>query len=145
MLVMVGMILFLLMVGLFKVNAGDFVDVGYSLITLILLNIWVKNAFDEISTFFLIFSILLVAIVAIMGEGQKFFGRLPIIFGVTILMIFHAAVGWDRGLPRSLYFLANSSFQTVVIGLMVFFLFISLITREKSEKTITKAFKLFED
>jgi hypothetical protein len=143
MLVAVAVILFLLVVGLFKVEAGKLADVGYSWITLILLNVWVKNAFDEISSFFLVVSILLVAIVLVMGEGQKFFGRLPIIFGVTILMIFHNAVGWRNGLPNWLQFLSDSTFQTFTIGVLVFFFLISLVTREKVEKPKEKLFKLF--
>jgi len=143
MLVAIGVILFLLVVGLFKVEAGNLADVGYSFITLVLMNIWVKNAFDEISGFFLIVSVLLVAIVAILGTGQSFFGRLPIIFGVTFLMIFHAAVGWGSGLPGSMQFLTDSTTQVLIIGIMIFFFLIALITKEKSPEPSEKIFKLF--
>lgn len=144
MLVAVGVLLFLLVVGLFKVNAGDLADVGYSFITLILLNIWVVNAFNEIATFFLIFSVLMVGITLVMGSGQSYAGRLPIIFGITIMMIFHNAVGWNNGLPDYLRFVGDPTFQTLAIGGLVFFFLISLVTREKAPEEPTKIWKLFK-
>ena len=144
MLVVVGVLLFLLVVGLFKVEAGNLVDVGYSLITLILLNIWVVNAFDEIATFFLIISVLLIGITLILGTGQSYAGRLPIIFGITILMIFHAAVGWDRGLPNSMNFLTDPMIQTLIVGVLFFFFVISMVTKEKSPEVGEKVWKLFK-
>jgi len=145
MLVGVAVLLFLLLVGIFKVEAANLADVGYSFISLVLVNIWTAAAYPEITTFILIVSALAIGITLVVGEGQAFFGRLPIIFGITIAMIFHYTIGWGSGLPSYLRFLNNSVFQTLVIGVLVFFFFMAFITREKPpEHPTEKAFKLFK-
>lgn len=133
-LLLVVAIVFFILAGLFGIKPENYKETSYSLITIILLNIFVINAYPEIKDFIFIVSALIAAATIIIG-GRMGLGTVPIISAVLVFIIFHWAItGWNTSLPSWLGFLTNSVFQTAAISILVFFVLISMVLREKKKK-----------
>ena len=123
---------FFVLAGLGGIKPENYREASYSLITIILVNIFVSNAYPSIANFILIVSAFLIAINIIIG-GRGVFGMVPIIGGTLILMIFHWAItGWTKkSLPYWLLWLENPTFQTFVVASLTFLTVIMFVMKRE--------------
>ncbi len=130
-LLVVGLCLFIL-IGLVGIKPENYKDVVYSLLTIILINIFIINAYPSIASFVLITSVYIIILSVLIG-GSGLFGTIPIIAGVLVFMVFHwAATGWTQtSLPSWLIWLEEERLQGLVIILLTFFTIISFAVKGK--------------
>ena len=120
-LLVVGLCFFIL-AGMVGIKPENYKDASYSFVTLILLNVFVINAYPSLANFTLIASVFIVAI-ALLMPGPGIFGTVPMISAALVFIIFHWAItGWTQtSLPNWLRFLENTAFQGAIIVILTFF------------------------
>ncbi len=133
MLLLTASILLAFLMALVGLNIENYWEKSYSLITLILVNIFIANAYPNIIGFAVIVSVYLIMLSLISGGGKGLFGRPIVMALVAVSMIFHWAItGWNQGLPGWISWLNNSDFQMAVIVILTFYTVISFVIRKNS-------------
>ena len=101
-------------------------------VTLILLNVFVINAYPALADFVLILSAYAI-VLSLVLRTTGMTGKLPVILGVLVFMVFHWAItGWNQPVPGWLSWLENPGVQSLIIIGLTFFTVISFITRKGS-------------
>lgn len=119
----------LLLIALFGLKGKHATLRPYSLITLIILNMYIHYAYPTISQFFIVISIFII-IDSLLFPGPGNWGHFVVIFTLTILFIFHRAIGFSGQLPLWLKFLENKVTQGMITIFYVFYLILRTVTSE---------------
>lgn len=127
---------FFIVAGVLGVKPKDYITMSFSFLTLILVNIFIINAYPSLSNFILILSAYVIILALLLGKSRTFnAGSVYVIVGLLTAMVFHWTVtGWDQGLPSWLAWLDDPGFQGLVIILLTFFTILAFIMRKEEKE-----------